>query len=122
MTKCYQLLKEYDKALICAKKQLVLAWHIQNSEAEIKAYGSIAIQYFHLGDVDKSKYYNDRMLRGKCEAKFSIVRKMSEHYATKQYKLGLNKRYKTPTDIESGIRFMLQDISVSDPRKDFSII
>jgi hypothetical protein len=39
-----------------------------------------------LGELEKSKYYNDRMIRGKLEAKFSIVRKMSENHAKKKYK------------------------------------
>lgn len=45
------------------------------------AYGDLALQYYYEGDIEKSKYYNDRMIRGKTEAKFSIVRKMSQNHA-----------------------------------------
>ena len=43
----------------------------------MNAYDNLAIQYYYEGDLEKSKYYNDRMTRGKTEARFSIVRKMS---------------------------------------------
>jgi hypothetical protein len=43
----------------------------------MSAYDNIAIQYFYLGDLKKSKYYNERMVRGKSEARFSVVRKIS---------------------------------------------
>ena len=52
----------------------------------MQAYDHLAIQYYYQGDIDKSKYYNDRMIRGKYEARFSIVRKMSENHASKKYK------------------------------------
>ena len=52
----------------------------------MEAYDNLAIQYYYLGDLEKSKYYNDRMTRGKFEARFSIVRKMSENHAKKKYK------------------------------------
>lgn len=52
----------------------------------MNAYDNLAIQYYYKGDLEKSRYYNDRMIRGKLEAKFSIVRKMSENHAKKKYK------------------------------------
>jgi hypothetical protein len=42
------------------------------------AYDNLSIQYFYLGELDKSKYYNDRVCRGKFEANFSIVKVMSQ--------------------------------------------
>jgi len=45
----------------------------------MKAYDGLAIYYYYAGDLDRAKYYSDRMLRGKMEAKFSNVRKMSEN-------------------------------------------
>ena len=52
----------------------------------MSAYDSLALQYFYKGDLDKSKYYNDRMVRGKFEAKFSILKIMSENHITKKFK------------------------------------
>eukprot|EP00350_Pseudokeronopsis_sp_OXSARD2_P012273 CAMPEP_0170568016 /NCGR_PEP_ID=MMETSP0211-20121228/80862_1 /TAXON_ID=311385 /ORGANISM="Pseudokeronopsis sp., Strain OXSARD2" /LENGTH=101 /DNA_ID=CAMNT_0010889659 /DNA_START=463 /DNA_END=768 /DNA_ORIENTATION=- len=52
----------------------------------MSAYDNIAVQYFYLGDLQKSKYYNERMVRGKSEAKFSVVRKISEANTVKKLK------------------------------------
>ena len=41
------------------------------------AYDKLALQYFYLGELEKSIYYNDRVMRGKYEAQFSLVRKMT---------------------------------------------
>jgi hypothetical protein len=49
----------------------------------MNSYDNLAIQYFYLGELDKSKYYNDRICRGKFEANFSIVKKMSQNHAKK---------------------------------------
>ncbi len=78
-------MKEYEKAVMCFKKQLQIAWHISNAEAEMSAYDNLSIQYFYLGDLERAKYYNDRMLRGKTEAKFSVIRKISETHSKKKF-------------------------------------
>lgn len=39
-----------------------------------------------MGDLQKSKYYNDRMIRGKAEAKFSVVRKIAAANTVKTQK------------------------------------
>ena len=110
MGKCYQQMKEYEKAILCSKKQLQLAWHIESIEGEMNAYDNLAIQYFYTGDLDKSKYYNERMCRGKFEARFSIVKKMSNNNAMKKYKsAGNNIRH--IKDIGSGIKKLLSEQS-----------
>ncbi len=85
MGKMYSMMKEYDKAILCFKKQLQLAWLIGSFEGEMEAYDQLGIMYYYVGDLEKSKYYNDRMCRGKVEARFSIVRKMSQNHASKKY-------------------------------------
>jgi len=70
-----------------------LAWHIESLEGEMNAYDNLAIQYYYEGDLEKSKYYNDRMIRGKVEARFSIVRKMSQNHAVKKFKVGSHRRF-----------------------------
>ena len=81
----------------------------------MNAYDNLAIQYFYLGDLEKSKYYNDRMTRGKFEAKFSLVRKMSENHAKKMFKKP-SKSIKTIKSVGSGIKRLLSD----DYKKDYS--
>lgn len=36
-----------------------------------------------MGDLEKSKYYNDRICRGKFESNQSIVKKMSQNHIDK---------------------------------------
>jgi hypothetical protein len=36
------------------------------------------MQYYYLGNLEKSKYYNDRCMRGKSEKKESKLRKVFE--------------------------------------------
>jgi len=43
MGRCYQQLCEYQKAIVCFKKQLQLAWFRQDTEIEMSAYDSLAI-------------------------------------------------------------------------------
>lgn len=43
----------------------------------MSAYDSLAIAYYYLGDLEKSKYYDDRIQRGKFESHYSICKKMS---------------------------------------------
>jgi hypothetical protein len=74
-------LKEYSNAIKCFKRQLEIAWDSNNVSGEISAYDCISLQYFYLGDMDKAKFYHDRMLRGKCETKMSKIRKIYEDHA-----------------------------------------
>jgi hypothetical protein len=79
MGKTYQHMLEFQNAIKCFKKQLQLAWLIGGTigeESEMQAYEGLSLQYFYLGDTEKCQYYNDRMMKGKFEAKFSILRKM----------------------------------------------
>lgn len=44
----------------------------------MKAYTSLALQYFYLGRVAKSSYYNERAQRGKVESTLSGLRKIAQ--------------------------------------------
>jgi len=75
--KCHQLLRNYKEALICFKKMLELAWETNSLKNELLAYDYIAVQYFYLGDIERSAYYHDRMCAGKFEAKNSPSRALA---------------------------------------------
>ncbi len=78
MGKAYQHMKEYQSAITCFKKVLQLSWLIGDKvgeKAEMEAYENLGLQYFYLGQTEKSLFYSDRMMKGKFEAKFSIIRK-----------------------------------------------
>lgn len=48
----------------------------------MQAYDSIAMEYFYMNDLEKAKFYQDRMCRGKLEDKDSIIRGVSINILT----------------------------------------
>ena len=44
---------------------------------EVRAYDNLSTDYFYMGEITKSNYYHDRMMRGKTENHRSIVKKVS---------------------------------------------
>jgi tetratricopeptide (TPR) repeat protein len=64
---CYIKMKEYDLALKTLKKQLQLAWVVNNIASENNTYENMAICYYYKGDLRRSSYYNNRYLRGVSE-------------------------------------------------------
>ena len=69
--------QEYEKAVRILKKALRITW-IQNlPSVEIKVYEMLAIQYFYIQDITKSKQFQDRATRGKIEAATSSCRKVA---------------------------------------------
>jgi len=75
---CYQFMKEYENAIKCFKKQLEISWSKGDYQGEMLAYDKIAINYFYLSDLEKAKYYQERMMRGQFEGKKSKLRKIYE--------------------------------------------
>jgi tetratricopeptide (TPR) repeat protein len=75
---CYKLLKQYKLALVNFKKMLQLSWDINSLKYEFLAYDSIGLQYFYLGDIERARYYHERMWRGIAEDDKSAVRKISQ--------------------------------------------
>lgn len=49
------------------------------------------------------------MVRGKVEARFSIVRKLSQSHAVKKYKSGGHRRFANVKTIAQGIKKLLSD-------------
>lgn len=40
----------------------------------MQAYDNLGMENFYLGNIERAKFYQDRMLRGKLEDKESVVR------------------------------------------------
>ena len=56
---------------------LQLAWQEGDTTMEVTAYDNLSVDYFYLGELTKSNYYHDRIMRGKTENNRSIVKKVS---------------------------------------------
>jgi hypothetical protein len=70
-------MSEHEEAVKQFKKMLQLAWQEGNQEMELKAYDLVSVDYYYLGDLEKSKYYHDRYIRGKSENDHSIMKKVT---------------------------------------------
>jgi hypothetical protein len=39
----------------------------------------LAVEFYYLGDLEKSQHFNDRMMRGKLEREGSVIKKVSKN-------------------------------------------
>ena len=63
-----------------------MAWHLRHVQGEMSAYENLAITNFYMGKIEKSDYYIDRVFRGKTEAMFSVIKKISMAYTKPKFK------------------------------------
>lgn len=90
----YKFLFQYHKAIKCYKKQIEVAWVLNNKNSELRAYDNIGIQYFYLGNKDKAKYYHERMLYGRSENVKSETReKVAKNFKNKNFHLFIDEKY-----------------------------
>lgn len=40
------------------------------------AFDNLSLEYFYMGDIERAKYYQDRMQRGKAENSDSVIRQV----------------------------------------------
>jgi tetratricopeptide (TPR) repeat protein len=84
----YKFLFQYHKAIKCYKKQIEIAWVINNKNAELRGYDNIGIQYFYLGNKEKAKYYHERMIYGRIESQHSDMKELVlRNYRNKNFYL-----------------------------------
>lgn len=69
----FQHLKDYSRAIVCFKKMLQFSWVTNSYEGEINAFDQLALQYFYLGDLEKTKYHK-RSTNGIREKENSYAR------------------------------------------------
>jgi tetratricopeptide (TPR) repeat protein len=90
----YKFLYQYHMAIKCYKKQIEIAWILNDKVSELRAYDNIGIQYFYLGNREKAKYYHERMLYGRSEAFCTDVRKsITDAYKNKNFHLFNDDKY-----------------------------
>ena len=66
---------EYEKAIVCFKKLLQIAWFEDNMNMETRAYECLSLQHFYLQHINKANFYQDRAFRGKLERETSCQKK-----------------------------------------------
>jgi hypothetical protein len=55
---------------------LNIAWFLNNVDMELKAYDWIGIQYYYLGNLEKAKFYHNKMIDGEYEKADSDLKKL----------------------------------------------
>lgn len=115
----YKFLFQYEKAIHCYKKQIEVAWIVNNKESELRAFDNIGIQYFYLGNKDKAKYYHERMLYGRSENQKSEIREsVCIKYRNKNFHMfnedKLVKNMKTNDDLKERLK---EALSLSEESK-----
>ena len=83
----YKFLYQYQKAILCYKKMIEMAWILGNRPVELRGYDHIGIQYFYLGNKEKAKYYHERMIYGLYEKDTKIKENVIENFRNKHYDL-----------------------------------
>lgn len=97
--KCAQEKQNYRSALNYFIKMLQFAWLCNNQDHELYAYDLIGLQYFYLGDVDKSTYFHHRVVVGKIEEETSNIRQIG---LARIEKRATNKKQKTKVKRDTG--------------------
>lgn len=73
---CFQFLKQYSLSLIYFTKFLQCSWHLKDQNKELLAYDLIGLQYYYLGEIEKSRYYHLKMVSGEVEPENSTLLKL----------------------------------------------
>jgi len=67
---CFHLLQEYEASLYYYQKQLKLACFMKNQQVEAQVYDLMGIEYYYLGDIERSKYYHDLSMNWGTASRF----------------------------------------------------
>ena len=78
LAKCCKKLGKMDKSLIFLKKALQYCWFYDEYDVELDLYEDIGLIYYHIGNLEKAKYYHERSLSNELESKDSSIRKLAK--------------------------------------------
>ena len=71
----YSISKDHPKAANLFRKVLQLAWVLQDAYMELKSYNHLSNEHFHMGNLEKCKYYSIRYTGGLLESDQSRMKK-----------------------------------------------
>lgn len=73
------MLDMHTSAVKYFHKMLELAWEQGDERLELQACDFLGLAYYYAGDLEKSKHYNERMMRGKIECDDSVIKRVSNN-------------------------------------------
>ncbi|KAL4507017.1 hypothetical protein ABPG72_001810 [Tetrahymena utriculariae] len=82
----YMSMREYDNAIIYAKKMLRLSWIINNVDYEIISYDKLGMIKYYQGDLSLADYFHEKAFSNNREPKNSQIRKVGENIQRKNKK------------------------------------
>ena len=80
-----KFLYKHQKAITYFKKQIEVAWVIDDRISELRGYDYIGIQYFYLGNHQRAKYYHMRFLSGRYEKETEIKKRTRDAFLEKNF-------------------------------------
>jgi hypothetical protein len=73
----FQYARSYHLGVVCFKMILLFAWFHMRRDWELIAFNLLAVEYFYLGEIRNSSFFNERASRGIYEADFSSAKRIS---------------------------------------------
>jgi hypothetical protein len=70
-----------------------LAWELNDKTTELRAYDNLSVEYYYSGDIENSKVFRERCIKGLIEKPDShqkiankLINKYNRKYKPKKYK------------------------------------
>ena len=77
----HSVLKDHEKAANYFRNMLKLAWVLDDAYMELKSYNHLSNEHFHMGNLEKCKYYSVRYSGGLLESDQSRMKEsMTQSY------------------------------------------
>ncbi|CAI2382136.1 unnamed protein product [Moneuplotes crassus] len=90
-----RLRKNHKIAIEMFKRMLQSAWILKKTQEELKAYHHLSLEYYYLEELNKSRYYLEKYLKGNIEKDNSIIKQIYlQEYKIKKVK------YHVPQDLD----------------------
>lgn len=67
MAACFAKLRRYEYAIIAYKYLMALSWACKSQEVEMSTYQGLAKMHLYLGNIEKVKFYDSKVLYGQYE-------------------------------------------------------
>lgn len=78
------LLLKYETAVICFKYLLSIAWICNSLEGEFAAYEGLSKMYMYMGQIEKAKFYDAKIINGIYEPRDSQIFKIAMAFTLKE--------------------------------------
>lgn len=100
----------HEKAINYYKKQIEIAWILDNKTSELRAYDKIGIQYFYLGNKQKALYYHSRFTNGIYEKETDIKKAIKNEFYDANFNFFDNKIYKNKTVLNEKLKVKFREL------------